>query len=349
MKAKYYSTAELAQKTGTSRQVISAIINEKWKEKRISQATYDRVKQVMFDLGFVPDRKATSLKKDRRKTVGLLCHGPLYSHVLTAIEKLNHHFLNQDITVEMHMSAEGGLAEGLRDLMGLRVDSLIVLLSPMTRNFCEVDLKNPSILKLLRVVPSIIYNYPFGIHEKSLQKELTDGGVHLIGFSKEDAYIGFFSDLVSGGKTRILVDDKIFALFKAGNKLSKICENFQRIDTYPNPQSDKLNENPFLIGEKLAHKLIPRIRENNYDFILTSSDRIAQGIAVILNEAGFSIPKNINILGFDRINSLPYFKYSLPTIEVPIEAMISELLSALKKQSWVGNSFMVEAKLIRNY
>ena len=95
----------------------------------------------MFDLGFVPDRKATSLKKDRRKTVGLLCHGPLYSHVLTAIEKLNHHFLNQDITVEMHMSAEGGLAEGLRDLMGLRVDSLIVLLSPMTRNFCEVDLK----------------------------------------------------------------------------------------------------------------------------------------------------------------------------------------------------------------
>jgi len=144
MKAKYYSTAELAEKTGTSRQVISAIINEKWKEKRISQATYERIKKAMDDLGFVPDRTAVSLKKDSRKKVGILCHGPLYSHILTAIEKLNHHFLDQGIPVEMHISAEGRLAEGLRDLMGQRVESLVVLLSPMTRNFCEVDLKNPS-------------------------------------------------------------------------------------------------------------------------------------------------------------------------------------------------------------
>ena len=56
IKAKYYSTSELAKKTGTSRQVISAIINEKWKEKRISQATYDRIKEAMDELGFVPDR-----------------------------------------------------------------------------------------------------------------------------------------------------------------------------------------------------------------------------------------------------------------------------------------------------
>ena len=97
MKAKYYSTAELAEETGTSRQVISAIINEKWKEKRISQATYERIKKAMDDLGFVPDRTATSLKKDSRKKVGLLCHGPLYSHILTAIEKLNHHFLDQQL------------------------------------------------------------------------------------------------------------------------------------------------------------------------------------------------------------------------------------------------------------
>ena len=97
--------------------------------------------------------------------------------------------------------------------------------------------------------------------------------------------------------------------------------------------------NVFLSG------IFPR-RFNDSTYIFKHA--IDQGIAVILNEAGFSIPKNINILGFDRINSLPYFKYSLPTIEVPIEAMISELLSALKKQSWEGNSFMVEAKLIRN-
>ena len=346
MKAKYYSTAELAQKTGTSRQVISAIINEKWKEKRISQATYERIKKAMDDLGFVPDRTAVSLKKDSRKKVGLLCHGPLYSHILTAIEKLNHHFLDQGIPVEMHISAEGRLAEGLRDLMGQRVESLVVLLSPMTRNFCEVDLKNPSILKLLRVVPNIIYNFPFGIHEDSLEKELTRGGSQLIGFSKEKAYTDFFKGFSAPEKTRILMDDKIFALFKAGTTVSKICESFDRLDTYPNPQSDKLDQNPFLIGEKVAHMLLPRIEEQHYDFILTSSDRIAQGMAAVLEEAGLSIPSDINLLGFDKIDSLPYFNHILPTIEVPIQPMINELLVTLKKQKWNGNSFRVEANLI---
>ncbi len=346
MKAKYYSTSELAEKTGTSRQVISAIINEKWKEKRISQATYDRIKQAMDDLGFVPDRTATSLKKDRRKTVGLLCHGPLYSHILTAIEKLNHHFLDQDIPVEMHISAEGGLAEGLRDLMGQRVESVILLLSPMTRNFGEVDLKNPSILKLLRAVPSIIYNFPFGIHEQSLEKELVNGGAQLIGFSKKQAYTNFFKELAKNGKTRILVDDKICSLFEPGTPVSRVCENFDRLDTYPNPQSDKLDQNPFLIGEKLAHQFLNKILELKYDFILTSSDRIAQGMAVVLSEAGLSIPGEINILGFDRINSVPYFKHSLPTIEVPIEQMINKLLTTLKKKSWNGHAFQAEAKLI---
>ncbi|MED5281136.1 MAG: helix-turn-helix domain-containing protein, partial [Verrucomicrobiota bacterium] len=58
MKAKYYSTAELAERTGTSRQVVSAIINENWKQKRISQATYERITKAMDELGFVPDRTA---------------------------------------------------------------------------------------------------------------------------------------------------------------------------------------------------------------------------------------------------------------------------------------------------
>ena len=78
-------------------------------------------------------------------------------------------------------------------------------------------------------------------------------------------------------------------------------------------------KNPFLIGEKLAHLLLPRIQEHQYDFILTSSDRIAQGMAAVLDEAGLKIPQDINLLGFDKINSLPYFKHNLPTIEVPIQ------------------------------
>jgi hypothetical protein len=81
MKAKYYSTSDLAKKTGTSRQVISAIINENWKEKRISQATYDRITKQMYEIGFVPNRTAIlSQKKQEGPNWDSLSRPTLLSH-----------------------------------------------------------------------------------------------------------------------------------------------------------------------------------------------------------------------------------------------------------------------------
>jgi DNA-binding LacI/PurR family transcriptional regulator len=67
--------------------VISAIINENWKEKRISQATYDRITKQMHEIGFVPNRTAISLKKNKKDRIGILCHGPLYSHTFHSTGK----------------------------------------------------------------------------------------------------------------------------------------------------------------------------------------------------------------------------------------------------------------------
>ena len=78
MKARYYSMSEIAEKTGTSRQVISAILNNNWREKRISKKTFDRVSRAMDDIGYVPDRTAISLRKENRKSIGIVCHGPLH-------------------------------------------------------------------------------------------------------------------------------------------------------------------------------------------------------------------------------------------------------------------------------
>ena len=69
-------------------------------------------------------------------------------------------------------------------------------------------------------------------------------------------------------------------------------------------------------------------------------------MATVLDEAGLKIPKDINLLGFDKINSLPYFKHSLPTIEVPIQSMIDALLGTLAKTPSSGSAIKVEAKFV---
>ena len=59
----------------------------------------------------------------------------------------------------MHISSEGELTEAVRALMGHRVESLIILISPMLENFGIRDPKDVNLHKLLRAVPHLIYNF----------------------------------------------------------------------------------------------------------------------------------------------------------------------------------------------
>ena len=333
LKARYYSTSELAKKTGTSRQVISAIINENWKEKRISQSTYDRITKEMHNIGFVPNRTAISLKKNKKDRIGLLCHGPLYSHTSTALEKLNHYFLGSQKSVEIHMSNQGELCQAVKDMMGNRVDSLIIILSPMLPNFGESDLRDKSLAPFLRAVPHFFYNFPFDVHSKEVEKDLLECGSHLIGFSRPDAYTPFLQNLLNKSRLKLLIDDKIYSLLEKCSQTKELCKRLDEVITYPNPQGGKLNENPFILGQNLARDLLPKIKDSKSDFLVTFSDGIAQGVAHYLDKHGISVPSKIKILGFDKIDSIDFLKFPISTIEVPVDKMIDKLIELIEKPS----------------
>ena len=77
------------------------------------------------------------------------------------------------------------------------MESLIILISPMLENFGIRDLKDVNLHKLLRAVPHLIYNFPFDVHEKWIEDKYLEIGSHLIGFSRKQAYLPFWSTLLS--------------------------------------------------------------------------------------------------------------------------------------------------------
>ena len=101
-------------------------------------------------------------------------------------------------------------------------------------------------------------------------------------------------------------------------------------NAYPNPQIGKLTDNPFLLGEKLASDLLPLIKKESFDFVITFSDGIAQGVATKLEEFGLDVPKEIQVIGFDHIDSLEYLKHVISTIEVPVDQMMANLINILE-------------------
>jgi len=153
----------------------------------------------------------------------------------------------------------------------------------------------------------------------------------LIGFSRNQAYLGFLEYLKVNKKTRVLIDEKIFDLLACGEQTSALCRTFSKVQTYPNPQGGNLAENTFHLGEQLAHDLLADLRNETFDYLITFSDGIAQGAASILEKNGFKVGKDIHILGFDKIDSLQYLKYGISTIEVPVDSMFTKLIELLEK------------------
>ena len=348
MKAKYYSTSDLAEHAGTSRQVISAILNNTWQNKRISRATHDRVQSIIEEIGYVPDRAATNLRKQTAETLGIIYLGPLHSHVLDAVQRFNHHFLKKKQAVEIAISSENKLQQALTHLMGHRVERMLILLSSLTKTYGE-ELGDRAILRLLKAVPTVIYNYPFGILPKELDQQLMDAGNQLVGFSRSSVYLQLFKSLLAKGATRVLLDQKIHDMVVPDPQVGKLLNKLSLVDTYPNPQLDQSSTNPYQLGESLGISLLPRIKQSKgYDYLITASDMIAQGCAARICSQGVKIPRDIQIVGFDKVDALPYFQHPISTIEVPVDKMVDTSLSLLENMPDSGGKNLAKARFVEN-
>jgi DNA-binding LacI/PurR family transcriptional regulator len=348
MKAKYYSTSDLAEHAGTSRQVISAILNNTWQSKRISQATYDRVQSIIEEIGYVPDRAATNLRKQTVGTLGIIYHGPLHSHVLDAVQRFNHHFLENKQAVEIAISSENKLQQALTHLMGHRVERMLILLSSLTKTYGE-ELGDRAILRLLKAVPTVIYNYPFGILPKELDQQLIDAGNQLVGFSRSSVYHSLFKKIVESKNSKVLLDQKIFDMICPDPKIHKLINSCKRIETFPNPQFDNVQKNPYQMGEELGNSLLPMIKKNpGFNYLITASDMIGQGVAHVLSNQGINIPKDLQIVGFDKVDALPYFKHPISTIEVPVEKMVGQTIDQLSNMPQSGGKYLARANYLKS-
>ena len=348
MKAKYYSTSDLAEHAGTSRQVISAILNNTWQNKRISRATHDRVQSIIEEIGYVPDRAAKNLRKQTAETLGIIYLGPLHSHVLDAVQRFNHHFLENKQAVEIAISSENKLQQALTHLMGHRVERMLILLSSLTKTYGE-ELGDRAILRLLKAVPTVIYNYPFGILPKELDQQLIDAGNQLVGFSRSSVYLQLFKSLLAKGATRILLDQKIHDMVVPDPQVGKLLNKLSLVDTYPNPQLVQSSTNPYQLGESLGISLLPRIKQGKgYDYLITASDMIAQGCAARISSQGVKIPRDIQIIGFDKVDALPYFQHPISTIEVPVDKMVDTSLSLLENMPDSGGKNLAKARFVEN-
>jgi LacI family transcriptional regulator len=120
------STRSIARELNVSRSAVSFVLNGCWREKRISQATHDRIVQHVQAVRFRPNRLALSLKNRRTQSVAIvvpLILGSFYQEILSGVEAV----LGSRYTLQLGVSDYDPAKEAhlLETFLENRVDGLL--------------------------------------------------------------------------------------------------------------------------------------------------------------------------------------------------------------------------------
>jgi len=325
----YMSMEELAGKLKISRQTLSAIINDTWKAKRISEATYRKTMTLIEKYGYVPHSSAQHLSKTKRDIIGLIYHGNFFSHISKAVEYLNNYLFDEKIAVNLKMTSSGALKETVKELLGERVKKIIII---NTYDNLAESIIEENIIPFLQKVRTIIYNYHFDYEKDKKHKNLLlQNGISLIGFSRAKIYTELFSKLKNGHYSQLFIEESFYYRLKRSYVEDRLFSFFNNVQIYKQAEREKFEFNEFLVGQNLGEQLINLLSPTEKTVIITDSDMVAEGLAKFLTNQRIDIPEHVGLVGFDNLNATSYFKLPLTTIDVPVKKMIANVIQLLKE------------------
>jgi len=299
MKNRNITIEDVARLAGVSNATVSRALH---KPNVVSEKTRERVKAAVAETGYTQNVMARNLRLDRTGLVVALVpdiSNPFFTEILSGIETVatreGYNVLigntNNDPSRE-HIYAsyiKSNLADGI-----LLLNGHIPLPEGTEANANYMNNLPPMVVLCERIpgsnVPTIIIDNVDAAYKAT---------AHLLEMGHKNIAH------VAGPKNNVLTEDRRTGFFKA----------LEKADI---PQSeDKVFYGDFSINSgKRAFKEICH-KENIPTAIFCANDEIAIGVISAAREAGFSVPEEISVVGFDDIEFSESYFPPLTTIHQP--------------------------------
>lgn len=306
------SVADLARHLGLSDWTVSRAINA---SPAVKESTRERVLQAMKETGFKPNPLARGLRGKVNGLIGVCFseyHNTLLIEKLAVLEAFLHEhglrcilaFAGDNMATERRV---------LEDFKRLRVEAMVLVQSHLT----------DSETKELLAGQTCVYVDPVHPHSDTCVSVDRNKGVELL-----------VKHLASLGHRRFgllgISDIQKWrwpGLMKALKTLGLDPRKHTRIFEMP-PQYDS----PYEIGSRLAAEVL---REKKPPTALVAlSDVVAVPAIQYLQSAGFRVPKDFSVTGFDHLEIARYIRPTLTTVDQQPQSLIHEagqlLLQKLK-------------------
>ncbi len=293
----FVTLKNIAKIAGVSVNTVSRALNGK---PDVNENTRQRVLEVARKLGYVPNRSALSLKKQKTHIVGVIIEdnaNPFWAEVLKGVESAAKKYEYHVILVNTSRNYEEEV-EGIRMLLERRVDGLLI--APNQEKYDDIFE-----LKKLRV-PFVI----MGRHIKEFEKL----NIPMV-----------YSDEIDGGcrATKHLIERgcKRIAFIGAQPYNTASIERCEGYKMALKEAGIRVNEDLIKTGGieiEGGYKSIIDLVENGVEFdgIFVYNDLMAFGVLKALKELNFQVPRDVKVIGYDDIAYSSIITPSLTTMRM---------------------------------
>lgn len=264
---------DIAKLAGVSKSTVSRYLNNGY----VSEETRNKIKKVLGDTGFQPQRHAKSMRTKKTNLIGVIVPKISSETISRVVEGMTEVFSPKGYDVliaNTNLSIKKEI-EYLNIFKANNVDGIVFIATKSTDKHIEAmnEVKVPIV-----VVGQKIEGYPSVYHDdynaaKDSTKYLIDKGHRNIGF------IGVYEEDISVGYYR--KKGYIDALREANIEISN--------------NNIKIGEFSEESGYRLADELLNN--KNKPTAILAVTDNIAVGVMDYLNENNYNIPDDIAVMG----------------------------------------------------
>ena len=289
---------DVAELAGVSHQTVSRVINN---NERVRPETREKVEAAILELGYRPNAIARSMVQGNTHTLGCISPNltdPVFTRIIESAQAEARR-LGFFILIGTASTVEE-VQPLLDELLNRRVDGLIVL---NARDDERYKLLEPLVL----AGPPIVYvkNSPVEEPVSSVRCDDTMGGYlatkHLLDLGHRDIAIILGRENEQCTSERL--DGYRKALVEAGLPLS---ENLIAKGNWSSQSGSEAVEDLFT-------------RSESFSAIFAQNDRMAAGAIRSLREAGFHIPEDYSVIGYDNGPLASLIDPPLTTIQQPLE------------------------------
>lgn len=310
---KQLSIKDIARIAGVVPSTVSFVINGKEKEMRISEEMAKKIRKIIKDTGYVPNRSAASLRTGKTHVIGLIVEdisNTFFASLAKAIEDIAYQVGYRLV----YCSTENDDKKGteLIRMLHKQVDGFIVTpTSGMKEEVLKLKKAKKPVVLLDRYfpdvdIPSVLVDNKNGI--QSGVELLADKGYKKIAF-------------IVTALEQMQMQDRLNA-FKASAKVHKLL--------YP----ELILELPFAAEEDAYEDGVREFLTNNQDIdaIFFATNYLAIKGLKVLQALKWKIPARVAVLSFDDHEIFKLYTPAITSISQPIAAIAREGIENLRLQ-----------------